>query len=392
MQNIAINENQRLLEQLIEKQYTNVPAGVPEVRDLAKIDAPILSTTTGYYNAVFGASVFQQLNTSSTLFGALPKFQYQRSGYRAQTDRFLNSGAGVGENAAIPDTLKPILAQITVGVKEHAISLEYSERQRLLASTKDDVGFDVASVLERAKESFIYAIDADMNGDVTTVAGNNIESIDRIVSSYAEVTNCGDLHTHDSDIYGLNRDGGATYADAYVNHNSNSARPLTKKILRDLLANTLSNGANPNTQIWYTGMDTYENIMALEETKLRYSTPTDGYKPGTNVNDGKTAGINFGAEPATLYGRPIFVAPTGKVATNGNISNLYLLDVGVDSLYNEPKLGIKVLQAPILAETRLATYPVHQKLGNKHVLYMAAELECKRFNVQGKARDLDVVA
>jgi hypothetical protein len=76
---------------------------------------------------------------------------------------------------------------------------------------------------------------------------------------------------------------------------------------------------------------------------------------------------------------------------NGNISNLYLLSGQYDPVYKEPVLGMKVLQAPIIAQTTMVNYPVHAKLGNEYLIYSAMELHCSRFNVQGKARDLDVV-
>jgi len=380
------NENIRLYNEMINKNYGGVSRSPEELKALYKTDAPVLSSTTGFWNTVYGASVLQQLNTSSSLFNLLPKFPYQRGGYRAQTTRFKDSGIGVAENAAIPDSVKPTQAAVAVPIKEHALVIEYSERMRLLANTKDDVGFDVAATLERAKQSFAYAIDADLNTDVTTLASSNIESIDRVVSSYAEVTNCSDLTAGDADIYTMDRDAAATWYDAYVSHNSGTARELTDGIVRDLISNSVSAGANPSTQVWYSGVDTYNKLLSLYESQIRYASAA--FTPKTNVNSGEAGGINYGQEMATLYGRPVFVNPTSKVATNGTIANLYLLDVGHDPVYGEPYLGIKVLQAPIVAETRMVNYPAHAKLGNEDIIYAAMELECKRFNIQAKARDL----
>ncbi|MFH7835149.1 MAG: hypothetical protein QXL51_00960 [Candidatus Aenigmatarchaeota archaeon] len=389
-------EYDELYKKVIEASYGS--RTLEEVKAMAKADAPILSNTTGFFNAVYGAQVFQQLNTSSTLFGVLPKFPYQRSGFRAQTTRFVDSGVGAAENATIGtggiETVKPTLVQVNVGIKEQAVAFEFSQRMKLLANTKDDAAFDVANILEAAKQSFIYAIDTDMNQNVTTTASANIESIDRVVSSYSEVHNCTDVDSNDADIYGLDRDMGASWADAYVSHNSATNRPISDAIVRELIANTVKAGANPSTQIWYTGTDTYEQLVSLYQTQMRYAGP-EIFKARTNVNDGEAGGINFGMEMGTLYGRPIYVAPAGKVAASGGagkISNLYLLDIGIDPVYNEPKLGIKVLQAPITIQTNMENYPAHQKLGNKYLLYSAMELECKRFNIQGKARDLEPIA
>jgi hypothetical protein len=391
---MASEENLRLYNELINQQYAGITAS-----DMTKADNPMTTTAPdgGRYNAVFGASVFQQLQTASVLFNRLPKFAYSRAGFRARKTRYLSSAGGsegtinVAENAAVPDSLASDTGEITVGIKEQAMAVEYSMRMLLLSKTNDDVGFDVANELEYAKQNFAYLINKALNTDVTTVASTNIESIDRIVSSYAEVTNCGDVTANDADIYSQDRDAAASWVDAYTDHNSNTARALSKKIVTDLIANTVKAGADPNSQFFYTGTDTYEQLCLLFDTQVRYVEPPQN--GGTNATaDGKGVGIGAGRELATLFGRPIYVAPAGEVVANGDISNLYLLTDQYDPVYKEPILGIKVLQAPILAESRLVNYPAHAKLGNEHLIYSAMELECKRFNVQGKARDLAVIA
>lgn len=380
--------NINLTKEMEELNYSNIrnPAQL-RGGDITKTDAPILSSTTGFFNTAFGAAAYQQLNVASTLFNMLPKFAHKRSGYRAQTTRFINSSVGVAENAAVPESVKPTKVQVSVPTKEQSIAFEFSQREKLLAGTEDDVSFDYAQLLQSAKNDFAYAIDADMNEDVTDLPTYNMESIDRVVSSYAEVTNCADLTAGDADIYGLDRDAAATWADAYVNHNSGTKRVLSESIVNDLVKGTVAGGADARSQAWYCGTDTYEQLMSLYSNALRYEPST-----GTAPTGGKAEGTMFGSEMGTLRGRPVFVTPYDKVATNGDISNLYLLDVGYDGVYNEPILGVKVLQAPIIAETKLENYPAHAKLGNEVLLYSAMELECKNFKRQGKARDLDEVA
>lgn len=393
--NYGSQENLALYERLIQEQYKGVPASPSDVTSVNKADAPILSSTTGFFNPVYGASVMQQLAHDSVLFGMLPKYPYKKRGFRAETTRFVTSGVGVAENAAVPDSVKNAIAAVDVPIKEHAITVEISERQRLLMEAGDDTAYtDYAGVMESAKRSFSYAYDADINTDVTTVASNNSESIDRVVSSYAEVNNCADVNANDADIYSLDRDAAASWTDAYVNHGSNVTRVLSDTIVRAVMSNTVSNGADPRTQVWYTGADTYEALVGLYGTQNRYAMQFTG--PGTSAVSGEPAkGIAYGMEMATLYGRPFFVAPTGKVVANGAagagtaISNLYLLDLGTDTIYGEPILGIKTLRAPILAKTGLMDgYPAHAKLGNETIIYAAMELECKNFKRQGKARDL----
>jgi hypothetical protein len=390
---LPIAENLKLWNTLVEDSYMGAGGAGAVSMNLAK-DAPMVSTTdtNGFFNTQFGASMFRQLNEASVLYGALPQYAYSRNGFRAQTTRFLDSGAGQAENASLPATIKPTTATVTVGLNENAITAEYSERLRLLATkTKDDAA-DLAQILDRAKGSFIRAIDADMNASVAAgTAGNNIESIDRICSSYAEVSNCS-ITSGYATIYGLSRDSGATWADAQVDHNSGTTREIDDSIVQNLMQLTHSAGADPKSQFWYTGADTARQLRSLYQNQLRYNSPAENNPVGAGVEDGgKASGYNFGVEMGTLFGRPLYVAPTGVPAATGSstpLSNLYLLSAQYDQFYGEPALGIKVLQAPMIAQTLLSTYPAHQKLGNKFVLYAAMQLECKRFNIQGKARDL----
>ena len=386
-------ENLRLWNELMTKQYDGVTSA-----DMMKADNPMTTAAPdgGRYNAVFGASLFQQLQTSSVLFGALAKFAYSRAGYRARTTRYLiasgstEKGVNVAENGAVPETGASDTVEVTVGIKEQAATIEVSERMRLLAMKNDDMAMDVAQELEYAKNNFMYKINEALNTDVTTLPTTNVESIDRIVSSYAEVTNCSDVTASDADIYGMDRDAAASWNDAYVDHNSGTARAISKKIVANLVDQTVRAGAQPNDQFWYTGSDTWAQLMLLYDSQIRYMDP--GATGMTNpTGDGKGQGINLGKEMATLYGRPVYVAPAGSVVANGNVSNLYLLSSQFDPVYKEPVLGMKVLQAPIIAQTTMVNYPIHAKLGNKYLIYSAMELHCNRFNVQGKARDLDVV-
>ena len=387
-------ENLRLMQELIDKNYGNVGGVGSVTAPLAKIDAPMLTTTdtNGLFNTQFGAALFRQLNESNVLFGALPQYAYRRNGFRAQTTRYLNSGAGVTQNASIPESIKPTTVAVTVGLSEMSIAAEYSERLRLLAQKSEDDAADLQGLLDAAKGSYMYAIDADMNSAVDAgTAGYNIESIDRVVSSYSEINACS-VTSNYGDIYGLDRDAGATWADAYVNHNSGTTREIDMSIVTDLISGTKRAGADPKSQFWYTGDDTWNQLQGLAQNQIRYNTPEEFKAMGEGVEQGgKAGGFNFGAEMGTLFGKPVYVAPYGKVAATGSaspLSNLYLLSTQNDPRYNEPTLGVKVLQAPMLAETRLQTYPAHGKLGNKFVIYSAMQLECKRFNIQGKARDL----
>ena len=393
----AINEgNLRLYNEVVEKFYGNAIAS-----DMAKTDLPITTASPDAYryNVFYGAAVFQQLQTSSVLFGRLAKFPYGRNGYRARKTRYLTTSAGseyvpsTTENASIADTVSSNTVAITVEAQEVQQRINYSQKMLLLSKTNADVALDVANELSYAQSNFIYQINALLNDSIdNAVHTTAIETIDRVVSSYSEVTNCSDVGgANKAGIYSQDRDAAASWVDAYVDHNSDVARPISKKIVTGLMNQTLAAGADPNTQFWYTGSDTWQQLTLMYDSQIRYQEPAEhGTFP---TGDGKAVGAAMGKEVGTLYGRPVYVAPAGVApTTGGTISNLYLLDDHYDPVYKEPLLGIKMLQAPMMVESRFENYPIHGKLGSTHALYAAMQLECKRFNIQGKARDLDVIA
>ena len=63
--------------QLLEKYYG------PQM--VQKVNAPVLTSTTGVFNAVFGAQAFNQLNQEANVFALLPKMPWDKSGWRAIT-------------------------------------------------------------------------------------------------------------------------------------------------------------------------------------------------------------------------------------------------------------------------------------------------------------------
>jgi len=61
---------------------------------IAKADAPVLTTTQGIYQAIFGKKVWSQLNQEANVFGILPKKPWDQSGWRVITARAAASGGG----------------------------------------------------------------------------------------------------------------------------------------------------------------------------------------------------------------------------------------------------------------------------------------------------------
>ena len=52
---------------------------------LRKADAPSTTSTAGMFNAIFGAYAWAQLNLEANAFGILPKYPWDKSGWRVIT-------------------------------------------------------------------------------------------------------------------------------------------------------------------------------------------------------------------------------------------------------------------------------------------------------------------
>jgi hypothetical protein len=188
---------------------------------MQKADAPVLSSTTGVYNRIYGEAVWELLNNEARTWGVLPKKPLQSTGFRVITARATTLGSGgVAENAALPETVKPTWALASISLKEVALTFDMSNRQQLLNAGGDDtIGFD--QLREYMAKEYVNHVNKMLLGDVDTVAGNNMESIDRVCSSQSEESAL--LTAGDADIYGFDRSGSTAY-DAYVSHNSGTDR------------------------------------------------------------------------------------------------------------------------------------------------------------------------
>jgi hypothetical protein len=247
---------------------------------ISKADAPVTSSTTGVYNAVFGMQAWVQLNQEANTFGVLPKLPWSRSGWRAITARSTTLGSqGQAETAALPDSIKPTFQEVSTKPKLVATVFENTEIQEYLATQGgDDAYAAMADLRAYMATEHKEEMNVELNTQNGALAGNNIEGVDRVVGNNDEVTNAqeNDQSTAytagDLDIYGLDRDAGASFADAYVNHASSGAlRSLTDSLLQSLLQNTLSNGANPGGQFFQTGYDAWSTINQIYDPQVRYN-------------------------------------------------------------------------------------------------------------------------
>lgn len=364
---------------------------------ITKTDAPVISTTTGVYNAVYGSQAWVQLNMEANVFGVLPKVPFKRSGWRvitARADTLTNYGRG--ETAALPDTVKPTFAEVSAKPKIHAGTFQNSEIQEFLATNGGDDAYaamaDLRTYMGAEHKEAMNVTLMTQNG---ALASNNFESVDRVVGSYAEINNCKEndestpYTANDLDIYSQDRDAGATWADAYVNHNSSTVRSLLDSHLQSLVQNTLTNGANYEGQTFLTGYDTWSTINQLYDTQVRYNViGTATIQPG--VNGIKTLpGREMGTQVATLFGKPV-IQSKNTVQDTGGISRIYLLDTSNPEGFDLPRLCLRIAKPTQYFEAGMNQgnpFSVNV-FGTKGMFRTMGELTCTFFAAQGKIRDL----
>ena len=368
--------------------YYGGTLGISKRYGISKADDNI--DTTGLaegLNTVFGAKVFNQLNTKSEVFKLLKKEAWTQSGFRALTARHATT-AGVAEGGAFPETDQPALKEITLTLKEVVTPWQMSSKAEILSEADDGLGNLAAFMRREQGEAHAFFLDdmltksVEANSDGSSgagLAGNNMESLDRVTATLAYVTDAQSPSNSqdDCDMYGIDIssnsffDAGHTH---FTDDGSNNALALDD--LDTMIAALLENGANYNSLAILTGFDTYQNLKALMQgTNGAFKFSLDG-AAAANMN-GVTgeAGLNFDSRVGAYDGIPIFLSQ--HVPKDG-ASRLYMLDMD--------NLALRVAAPTTYVDnTNLA---VRQVLSREYAFITAGELVAYRRNTSGSIRDL----
>lgn len=358
----------RTVDDLVKWTYSLDPSTI------AKADSPVLSTTTGVYNPIYGQKVWSSLNQEPNAFAVLPKVVWDKSGWRVITTRAAPNGGGVAENATLPDTIKPAFLEVSTKPKVVAHTFNVSEMENFLSTKDDGLGDAMKVMREEMGKHHVEMVNKMLLTDNDTLAGNNVESIDRVVGSNSEIAGVGQT-ANDLDIYGLDRDAAASWADAYVNHNSGTDRTFTIDLLDTTLTNLRTNGASP--KVILTGYDTQERIQQALQAQQRFlekGTVVPTYN-GVKGIEGVAGGFNV----ATYQGIPIICS---KDVPQDTISRIYILDT--DYLFFKVALPTMYFESGMSSKDPFGI----NYLGDEGMYRTMGELICTRFNVQGKIRDL----
>jgi len=333
------------------------------------------SDPTGAFNTMYGAAVFNQLNTKSEVFKLLKKEAWTQSGWRVLTGRHATT-AGLAEGAAFPDTDKPDITEVTATLKEVVSPWEVTTRAELLSEADDGIKGILNFLRTEAAEAHTFFMDQMLLASSETVAGNNMESLDRVTMSDA-AANATLSARADIDMYDIDRSA-ASWADATVSHNSGSDRALTLAMLDTVIQGALENGVNYNDLILLTGYDTYQDLKALMLSTTNNTFRADLSAAGAANANGVVgeAGLNFDSRVGAYDGIPIFLS---QHVVKDTTSRIHLLDMG--------NLAVRVAAPTTYVDnTNLA---VLQKLSKEFAFVTAGELICYRFNTSGSVRDLN---
>ena len=373
--------------------YYGGTLGISKRYGIAKSDDNMTTANDQYFNVMFGASVFNQLNTKSEVFKLLNKAGWTQSGWRVLTQRHANT-VGKAEGDALGTTDHPELKEMSATIKEVTTRWDTTTRAELLADADDGIKGLAAFLRKENGEAHAFFLDKQLlasvnTSDADTVAqddsNNNFESIDKMTTSTTANDNDSDIPNHIEDMYLVDRSA-AGFTEwmqpAACIQNPSAAGTATTLDLDDLdtlIRSCLENGANYQDLFFLTGHDTLYNLkkkIAVQANSLGQFDVRAQAAGSINGVAGQ-AGLNFDTRVGYYDGIPIFVS---QHVTKDTASKIYLLDRTAMELR---------IAAPTtyVANENLA---VTNALKKQYAFITAGELIVYRFNTSGKITDLDL--
>jgi len=382
---------------------------------LRKADAPILTSTTGVFNAIYGAYAWAQLNLEANAFGILPKYPWDKSGWRIITARATLAAVGGStlggtvEGGIIQDTVKPTLEEIDLRPKTAQLPFSASEVMEWLAThSRDDIWGGLGSLrlymAVQHKENLNRMLLADVENGATTTGGtraspyNDWETLDRIVSAKAEAD------YYDTVLAGtdwadpwfkVDRDAVTTY-DSTVDSASGTIGTngvLTDDTIRSFLRKIrIAAGKDPN--VFLGSHEVYSEIQGLYMPSVRIGNPYGEALVQIDVNGIQTfKGTGVGIHVDAIYGVPFI--PTKDAPKNSadtvELGRLFALDTSDAEGYGYPRIGIQIAIPTEYYEATRRTpgYPfINDAFTEKGVFRTMGETVCRHFKSQGKIRDI----
>ena len=381
-----------------------------------KADVYAQSTTTGYYNAIYGAMAWANLNLEANLFSALPKYPWERSGVRVITSRptitTTNSNTklgGTAESGAIMETAIPGVVEFSILPKIAQLAFGASTVFEWLANNSKDDTYGGMEALRpymavQHAEYINQMLFADVEkeaADATAVyAGTkDWESIDRAISNNAEENfRGGATYSGFYDLYNkLDRDAVSTY-DATVTSAGGALGTngsITKAAILGAMRDARKAGNN-EVSFMITGHEVYSELQELYEPQVRYPTGMGESIISVDVNgvqsfDGRGVGIHV----STLYGKPLIISKdaSNNADDSAEVGRLFGIDTSDKEGFGAPRCGIRLARPTVYNEAGEGNpaWPfVNDKFAERGVYWTMGELSMSRFVGHFKIADISV--
>ncbi len=372
---------------------------------------------TNVWNAIYGAQAWYQLNTESNLFGVLPKLNWDKSGFRVITDFVqVANTMGIAETGNLGTPEVPTIDIVKLTPKLSQTPFEVTDIVEQLAKVSQD---DIYANLDTLRQYFATMHIKNLNINIgakavgsnvaTSVSGAtnlNMETLDRIISSYAEGSGVGLTSSTSPTLAevinpyagAIDRSGGASAFDSYVVSASGTfgtLGALTDQTLRDTIQGVKFNGGRTNVMV--TGYDTYANIQGIYQNQLRYLNWGElMYQTGLNGIETNT-GVDVGLRAASVYGIPLIEAVNtttdnasgGFDTSNTGSSRIFLLDTTDTEGYGDARLSASILRPTQYLETTDRDFILLNNIAYEGLYLTISETRCTFFAAQGKIRDIE---
>lgn len=385
---------------------------------IGKTDTNATTSTTGYFNRIFGALAWANLNLEANPFSVLPKYVWQKSGFRiihskannlSDANGNVTSKGGTTESGDIAYTVIPSVAQVPVIPKIAQIPFGASTVQEWLANYSEDDTWGALSSLRtfmavQHKELLSQMITADVEDPAAAASSDYVygatgdwETLDRLVSSEAENTALGNSHKY-YDPYGLSRHSVTDY-DSTVTSASGTIGTLgnltDSTIVAHLASQRKAAGGDPTVAIG--SHEVYSELQQIYTPQLRYGNGMGEAMITIDVNGVDSfEGNRVGLHVATLYGIPFIPAkdsPFSATHESGEVGRLFFLDTSDRDGFGTPRLGIMVAVPTTYNELTRNTqgFPFASSgFVEKGIYWTMGETVLRRFNGCGKIRDIQV--
>lgn len=367
----------------------------------------------GVWNPIYGAQAWYQINTESNLFSAMPKFVWDKSGFRMINGYTRSaSSMGITETATLPSPTYPTIQVVKINPKQNVNTFQVTQVVQQLATESQD---DIYGNLDTIRGFYATEHGKLLNEQIGTLAVGTspatsssgasiltLESLDRIVSSYGEGVSAGLSATSSPTLadvidpyYGaFNRSAGGSIFDSYVvsgatplTATSTTLAPaaLTDATIRQSIQGGRKNGANPTVML--TGYETYALIQGLYVDNIRYF-PMSETSVKFNINGIETGeGMIGGMQVPAVYGLPLIQAVNTPVDKYG-YERLFMLDTSDTEGYGYGRLGVSILNPTTYLETTNKDFLFIQQLGYEAMFYTFGEVICRFPAAQVKIRDI----